>query len=125
MNSVKIMKKKLFLHIGTHKTGTTALQSLLATNDRLLSNSGVLFPSAGRIGKYSGHHNIARELNDEVSFKEKYGTLERLCREIKKSKSKKFLQYRNYGKGYGAKRTGLFCQGRGTFVKIRLKSSFK
>ncbi|MHB1664828.1 MAG: hypothetical protein ACYCT7_06150 [bacterium] len=78
-------EKKLFLHIGTHKTGTTALQSILATNDKLLSDSGVLFPYAGRIGKYSGHHNIARELNGEGCFKKKYGTLENLCHEIKKS----------------------------------------
>ncbi len=96
------MKKKLFLHVGTHKTGTTALQSLLATNQKLLSDGGVLFPSAGRIGKYSGHHNIVRELNDQKCFRKKYGTLEKLCYEIKKSNHKIIiLSSEDFGYLYG------------------------
>ena len=33
--------KKLFLHIGTHKTGTTAIQIFLNENKKHLSNLGL------------------------------------------------------------------------------------
>jgi SAM-dependent methyltransferase len=37
---------KVFLHIGTHKTGTTALQTVFDENRELLKQHGVLYPSA-------------------------------------------------------------------------------
>lgn len=43
------MKKRLFLHIGTHKTGTTAIQSFLQNNVGKLLEQGVLFPQVGFI----------------------------------------------------------------------------
>ena len=60
--------KRLILHIGTHKTWTTALQILLAKNDRVLAKNNILFPVSGRLSEHSGHHNIAWELNDEPRF---------------------------------------------------------
>lgn len=36
---------KIILHIGTHKTGTTAIQKFLLTNSESLINGGVLYPS--------------------------------------------------------------------------------
>ncbi|HWR98367.1 MAG TPA: hypothetical protein VN317_08085 [Candidatus Methanoperedens sp.] len=42
---------RLYLHVGTHKTGTTALQQFFAGNRSRLSQLGVLYPDAG-----SPHH---------------------------------------------------------------------
>jgi hypothetical protein len=77
--------KRLFLHIGTHKTGSTALQILLAENDSLLADNNVIFPASGRISKHSGHHNIAWELNGDPRFTNENGTLSDLCRELSAS----------------------------------------
>ncbi|RZD16447.1 MAG: hypothetical protein EVJ46_05355 [Candidatus Acididesulfobacter guangdongensis] len=80
------MRKKIFLHIGTHKTGTTALQSTLSVNYKYLKKKGILYPSAGKFGKFGGHHNIIAQLNNDMqNFKKKYGTLEDLCSEIKRT----------------------------------------
>ena len=79
------MRKKLFLHVGTHKTGTTALQNFLMVNKQLLREHGVLIPVSGCIGPHSGHHNIAWELNDDHRFQRDYGTLGDLCAEISES----------------------------------------
>ncbi|MHB1641207.1 MAG: hypothetical protein ACYDD9_08045 [Acidithiobacillus sp.] len=79
------MRKKLFLHIGTHKTGTTALQNFLMVNKRLLRQHDVLVPDSGCVGPRSGHHNIAWELNDDYRFQRDYGTLDDLCAEISES----------------------------------------
>lgn len=76
------MNKKLFLHIGTHKTGTTALQHFLSVNKQRLQECGVLIPVSGCIGPYSGHHNIAWEMNGDHRFQGNYGTLDDLCAEI-------------------------------------------
>lgn len=42
-----MIKKKLYLHIGTHKTGSTALQVYLTHNRSTLRKSGVLYPDIG------------------------------------------------------------------------------
>ena len=43
-----MVKKKLVLHIGTHKTGTSTIQALLGDNRKLLLESGILYPSTDR-----------------------------------------------------------------------------
>lgn len=43
------MKKRLFLHIGSHKTATTFLQNSLTRNAGTLRDLGLLYPKAGRI----------------------------------------------------------------------------
>jgi len=50
--------KSLILHIGTHKTGSTALQQWFSANDEKLRDKGVLYPSSGRpvTGPVWGHH---------------------------------------------------------------------
>lgn len=40
-------KKKLFLHIGTHKTGSTVLQVYLTNNRDVLCDAGILYPDIG------------------------------------------------------------------------------
>ena len=44
-------------HIGTHKTGSTAIQSFLFANRNRLLKSGILYPSVGL--KDKAHHNAA------------------------------------------------------------------
>ncbi|MEN9562864.1 MAG: hypothetical protein RIR73_1108 [Chloroflexota bacterium] len=48
----------VYLHVGPHKTGTTYLQYLFATQAKSLEQQGILYPSVGR-GQFNGHHNIA------------------------------------------------------------------
>lgn len=48
------------IHIGLHKTGTTAIQYVMAKNADLLRDRGVLYPSSGRQG--AGHHRLAWSL---------------------------------------------------------------
>jgi hypothetical protein len=57
------------LHIGTHKTGTKALQAFLYANLPLLAQAGILVPRAGQhllspTTVTPGHHEIAWELLD-------------------------------------------------------------
>jgi hypothetical protein len=54
------MKKKLFIHIGGHKTGSTAVQATLFRSRALLKESGILFPNAGLKG--NAHQNWAKSL---------------------------------------------------------------
>ena len=48
MLGVSMMTKlKIIIHAGMHKTGTTALQSILAEKRVELRGSGVLYPDCG------------------------------------------------------------------------------
>lgn len=49
------MKKRIYLHIGTHKTGTTSLQAWAVANTDALAAQGVLYPKTGRMG--GGNHS--------------------------------------------------------------------
>ncbi|ASF47604.1 hypothetical protein [Methylovulum psychrotolerans] len=44
-------------HIGTHKTGSTALQSFLFSNRDMLLKLGILYPTTGLVDK--AHHDVA------------------------------------------------------------------
>lgn len=54
--------KKLYLHIGSHKTATTFLQSSFAQNRPILNELGILYPDAGRI--YEAHFKLTWALKD-------------------------------------------------------------
>lgn len=54
--------KKLFIHIGAHKTGTTAIQKFLSMNRELLKEQGCLYP-----GSADSHYRLTRELRDHTS----------------------------------------------------------
>lgn len=48
---------KIFLHIGTHKTGSTAIQHHLSHNRKRLAENGILYPRIGR--DRFAHHEVA------------------------------------------------------------------
>lgn len=61
--------KRLILHIGDHKTGTSALQQMLATG---VADDHALYPSAGR-AQGLGHQNLAWQCGSDRRFKPKLG----------------------------------------------------
>ncbi|MCY4043723.1 MAG: hypothetical protein OXE99_01435 [Cellvibrionales bacterium] len=56
----KTKNKKLILHIGRHKTGTTSLQTFLFQNRDALKRQGVLYPVSGL--RVAAHHWISEPL---------------------------------------------------------------
>lgn len=52
--------RELILHIGRHKTGTTAIQHFLGDNRELLRDYGFLVPKSGLVN--AGHHAFSRPL---------------------------------------------------------------
>jgi|GEM_PF-583562 len=76
------MKKTIYLHIGYHKTGTTAIQQSLYNHHELLKEQGYFYPIMG--GKI-GHHNIAWELQSMWKFSASEGNLQDLLVEIKQN----------------------------------------
>jgi hypothetical protein len=72
--------KRIFLHCGLHKTGTTSLQRFLHSNRSLLTDSGYAYPKSG-LFSYA-HHNLAWELVDDERFSASRGNIAELLREI-------------------------------------------
>lgn len=58
------MKKRLFLHIGSHKTATTFLQNSFANNPAAMAGLGILYPQTGMI--YQAHFKLSGELRDRT-----------------------------------------------------------
>lgn len=56
-------RKKLVLHIGSHKTATTLIQSTLAHNAAVLDQLSVLYPQSGRI--YEAHFRLCWALKEK------------------------------------------------------------
>ena len=72
--------KKIYLHIGLHKTGTTTLQNFLSRNKKVLLNYGYLYPESGMT--YFGHHNLPWQVRPDPRFSNKHGTWQDLHAEI-------------------------------------------
>ena len=49
---------KIIIHIGTHKTATSSIQSVFFKNRDLLARENIIFPD---IGRSSGHHSLVTE----------------------------------------------------------------
>ncbi|HET7717205.1 MAG TPA: hypothetical protein VFK86_16400 [Bauldia sp.] len=58
----------IVLHIGTHKTGTTAIQRFAASKRAKLRRRGVWYPSYDEIGLFMhyGHHHVAHAIANEA-----------------------------------------------------------
>lgn len=76
-----------YIHAGTHKTGTTYLQTCLTVNENTLAEQGLYIPMAGRIHPHSGHHNLAWELNGDGRYLRANGTVADLQVELSSSSS--------------------------------------
>lgn len=71
---------RVVLHIGTHKTGTTAVQNALAHNRRLLRRHGIVYPELGR--GQPAHHGLAALWNSSVASYEPPGGAEAAWRAL-------------------------------------------
>lgn len=76
---------EIVIHIGLHKTGTTALQTFFAANEQAFNQLGVFFPQATREKKTRQiiHSNLSWELLGHDMFDPSLGNLEDLLHEIK------------------------------------------
>src|ERR1700730_7163972 len=77
------MRPVCFLHIGTHKTGTSSVQTLLRSNELHLERNGIFIPRSGRALPHTGHHNLAWELTGDSRFNPAYGSLQDVISEIR------------------------------------------
>ena len=72
------MAARLFVHVGTHKTGTTSIQVFLRGHAAALRRQGLYVPTTGTIDPQSGHHNLAWELYADERFDRAFGGAEEL-----------------------------------------------
>jgi hypothetical protein len=75
-------RRTCFLHVGTHKTGTTSIQAALAELPRPTTRGDIHVPHAGRADIGGGHHNLAWELNGDDRFDPARGGLAAVLVEI-------------------------------------------
>jgi hypothetical protein len=62
-----VNKKRLVLHIGVHKTGSTSVQNALAANAGLLARHGILYPKyPGAPAQVTNHNRLAWEIAEGV-----------------------------------------------------------
>jgi len=83
--SARAGRRFCFLHVGTHKTGTTSIQAFLRDNDARFARRGVLIPRAGRGEDRAGHHNLSQELLGAPGFVEERGGLAAVVAELTSS----------------------------------------
>ena len=64
------MKKILYLHCGTHKTGTTTIQHYLNDNKSILEKNNLIYPSIAKTKKiFYNHHGIAWSISADPRIK--------------------------------------------------------
>lgn len=78
--------RQLFIHIGTHKTGTTSIQWYLNRHARKLRAYGTYVPQAGcPSSRSSGHHNIAWTLLGNSRANPSWGGVRELVDELNRA----------------------------------------
>ena len=75
--------KKLYLHIGAHKTATTYLQNLFCVNADQLAQKGLLYPRAGQA--FEAHHLLPWALNEDSAELEDIPVWQEVFAEIDRS----------------------------------------
>lgn len=61
------MARNLIIHIGTHKTGTTSVQSFLYKKKNLLKNNSIFYPPLVASKINAGHHFVGRIIAEKRS----------------------------------------------------------
>lgn len=85
---MNLMTKNFFIHIGNHKTGTTAIQTFLNYNSEKLKLEDIQYTKIGFTEQYPyNNHNIAWELNGDIRFSPKDKKLDDLYNFISNCKS--------------------------------------
>jgi hypothetical protein len=75
--------KRIYVHCGLHKTGSTSLQTAFKRSADKLREIGVLYPKTGRLDTLGGgHHNIAWQAARDRRFDAGLGTIAQLIQEI-------------------------------------------
>jgi hypothetical protein len=75
-----LSERRVFLHIGLPKTGTTSLQTFLARNRALLREGGFEYPEVATNPAGNAHHNLTWKLLGSESYAPDRGTLEEFIR---------------------------------------------
>ena len=73
-------RKKLFIHCGLHKTGSTAIQKFFILNKDAIKKKGLLYPNSGIL--HYGHHNIAFYFAKDRRYRHEYSSVDELKQEI-------------------------------------------
>jgi hypothetical protein len=89
---------KVYIHIGTPKTGTSSIQKFLFDNRKILLEKGYLYSAYGRAGSklqasisvaaLFSHHNLVWELTKATVYDPKAGGWKEILGEIKHLKAK-------------------------------------
>jgi hypothetical protein len=82
-----LARPTLFVHIGTHKTGTTSIQNFLRAHASSLRLCGIFVPTAGTLNHVSGHHNIAWQARNDPRYRTHAGGIDELIAELKCSQA--------------------------------------
>ena len=69
------MFKKIYLHIGPHKTGSSYLQKFLLENSKILIDNGIFYPDLSD-ERGDGHHNLAKPIFIKKELKSYLNSLE-------------------------------------------------
>ena len=87
LKTIRLAARICYVHVGTHKTGTTSIQRFLALNRERFAGAGVLWPRAGcdNSPKYVSHHQLAYELTANPLFDPQYGGLDAFAEELEHS----------------------------------------
>jgi len=72
----------VYIHIGTHKTGTTSIQGFLRNHSQRLQAAGIYVPVATTFEATSGHHNLPFDLLGDSRFDPSRGGLQELIEEL-------------------------------------------
>ena len=80
----------LVLHIGSHKTGTTAVQRFAAAHRAILRERGLWYPSYDEIGlpEHYAHHHFAHAIADAARGKFDIGDAERFSAAVRRGRRK-------------------------------------
>ncbi|MGB3627390.1 MAG: hypothetical protein WA989_16275 [Henriciella sp.] len=73
---------KLFIHIGPHKTGSTAIQSAIFSNRTYLRDNGIYVPEAGMTRAKDAHHNLAWQISNDQPYRADLLGWEELIEEV-------------------------------------------